>query len=441
VALAAVAQLVTATVLMFIYSSLLAFVFLGAVPLYVAMMRFASKRLRPIFDSLEESFGKYYSRQVDVIKGIEAVKAMGAEDTLRKQLLGEFNALTHRLFRADLTAMLYEGGVQLVAFTSLVVFVWIGSLQVLNGSLTIGELVSFNALVVLANAPIVLLLALWDHLQFIQVLMTRLSDVFEEEPEQGSDHSRLRPVRSLAGHVTLENLGFQYAGPESPHILQGISFDVPAGTTVAVVGRSGSGKTTFVKCLAGLLEPTEGVIRYDGVDMTALDYQQLRHRIGFVLQENFLFSETIANNIAFGDERPDMQQVEWAARVANAHEFIVRLPLRYETKVGETGLLLSGGQRQRIAIARALYHRPPVLILDEATSSLDAESERAVQDNMDRLLEGRTSFIIAHRLSTIRNADVILVLDKGRLVEQGSHDELMARKGLYFYLSSQQLDI
>jgi len=441
VALTAVAQLATTLVLMFVYSTLLAFVFLATTPLYVVMMRYASSRMRPIFDGLEEAFGKYYSRQIDAIKGIEAVKAMGAEDVLRAQLVREFNGLRHKLFKADFTSMVYESGVQLVAFTSLMVFLWIGSVQVLHGHLSIGELIAFNTLVALANGPIVTLLATWDQLQVVQVLLTRLSDVFEQEPEQGADHSHLRPVPTLAGTVSFENLGFQYGGPESAYILQGISFAVPAGTTVAIVGRSGSGKTTLVKCLAGLLEPTEGTIRYDGVDMTTLVYRQLRRLLGFVLQENFLFSETIARNIAFGDEELDPQQVEWAARAANAHEFITRLPLRYTTRVGETGLLLSGGQRQRVAIARALYRRPPVLIMDEATSSLDAESERAVQDNMERVLEGKTSFVIAHRLSTIRHADVILVLDKGRLVEHGNHDELMARKGLYFYLSSQQLDL
>jgi ATP-binding cassette subfamily B protein len=441
VALTAVAELATALVMMFLYSTLLALVFLATVPLYVVMMRFASARLRPIFDSLEEAFGKYNSRQIDAIKGIEAVKAMGAEDVLRAQLGREFNGLRRKLFKADFTSMVYETGVQLVTFTSLVAFLWIGSLQVLHGRLSVGELIAFNTLLVLANAPIVSLLGIWDQFQSVQVLLTRLSDVFEQEPEQGSDHAHLRPVPTLAGAVTFEHLGFQYGGPESAHILQDISFTVSAGTTVAIVGRSGSGKTTLVKCLAGLLEPTQGTIRYDGVDMTTLDYRQLRRLIGFVLQENFLFSETIARNVAFGDDEIDHQQVEWAARAANAHEFITRLPLRYTTRVGESGLLLSGGQRQRIAIARALYRRPPVLIMDEATSALDAESERAVQDNMDRVLEGKTSFVIAHRLSTIRNADVILVLDKGRLVEHGDHDALMARKGLYFYLSSQQLDL
>lgn len=440
IAITSITQLLVAVVLMVVYSPQLALVFLATAPLYVVVMRVAMRRLRPVFDSLEEAFGKYASRQVDAIKGIETVKALGAEPALRRQLVEEFSGLSRRLFRADFTSMVFEGAVQLITFASLGVFLWIGSLEVLAGRLSVGELVAFNALVVLANGPIVVLLFLWDQLQLNSVLVNRLSDVFEEEPEQGADHSALVPVRSLEGRVRLDNLGFQYGGPESPRILEGISFDVAPGTTVAIVGRSGSGKTTLVKCLAGLLEPTDGQIRYDGVDLRTLDYRELRQRIGFVLQENYLFSDTIAANIAFGAE-PDPERVEWAARVANAHEFIARLPFGYQTKVGESGLLISGGQRQRIAIARALYRRPPILILDEATSSLDTESERAVKDNLDRLLEGRTTFVIAHRLSTVRDADLILVLERGRLVERGSHDELMARRGLYFYLSSQQLDL
>jgi ATP-binding cassette subfamily B protein len=311
----------------------------------------------------------------------------------------------------------------------------------MSGSLTIGALVAFNSLVALANAPILTLLSMWDNFQVSSVLLNRLNDIFEAEPEQGHDHARLKPVRALEGRVRFQNLSLQYGGPDSPKILEDITLDVPAGKTIAIVGRSGSGKTTLVKCLAGLLEASDGAILFDGVDMKQLSYRDLRQKIGFVLQENYLFDDTIARNIAFGEEEPEMERVLWAARVANAHEFVERLPLGYDTRIGETGIALSGGQRQRIAIARAIYHQPPILIFDEATSALDTESEKAVKENMDQLLKGRTSFVIAHRLSTIRDADLIVVIEKGKVVESGTHDELMRRQGLYYYLSSQQLGL
>jgi HlyB family type I secretion system ABC transporter len=439
--LTAVAQLAASLVLMFVYSPLLMLVFLATVPLYAGLMLFSSRRLRPTFDSLEEAYGRYSSYQIDAIKGIETVKAMGAEVAFRELMLKEFHGLARRLFKADFTMMTYDGTIQTVTFLSVALFLWIGAHQVMNGAMSIGALVAFNTLVALANVPITLLLTLWDDLQLSSVLLDRLNDVFEQEPEQGGDHSRLKPVRTLEGRIRTQNVGFRYGGPESPAILQGISFEAAPGQMVAIVGRSGSGKTTLIKCLAGLLEPTEGTIYYDGVDLKALNYRDLRRKIGFVLQENHLFDDTIARNIAFGEEEPDMDAVLWSARVANAHEFTDRLPLGYDTRIGETGVALSGGQCQRIAIARALYHRPPVLIFDEATSSLDTESERAVKENMDLLLEGRTSFVIAHRLSTVRDANLIIVLERGKLVEHGSHEELMERQGLYYYLVSQQLGL
>jgi ATP-binding cassette subfamily B protein len=310
---------------------------------------------------------------------------------------------------------------------------------VVAGRLTIGGLVAFNSLLTLVTVPISSLLLLWDGLQRATVLINRLDDVFEHEPEQGHDRSRLRPVRSLTGQISFRRVGFRYGGPEAPPVLEDITLDVPAGKMVAIVGRSGSGKTTLVKCLAGLLEPTEGAILFDGLDLKTLNYRDLRRQIGFVLQDAYVFADSIARNIAFGEPEPDMARVKWAAQVAAADEFIERLPFGYDTRIGETGIALSGGQRQRIAIARAVYGRPPILVFDEATSSLDTESERAVQQNMDALLRGRTSFVIAHRLSTVRNANLIVVLEQGRLVESGTHDELMRRQGLYYYLSSQQL--
>jgi ATP-binding cassette subfamily B protein len=273
------------------------------------------------------------------------------------------------------------------------------------------------------------------------VLLNRLNDIFELEPEQGRDRSRLTPVASVEGRIELRKIGFTYGGPEAPSILKDVSIDIAPGQMVAIVGRSGSGKTTLIKLLAGLMEATEGSIRIDHLDLKTVNHRDLRRQIGVVLQENYLFDATIAKNISFGDAEPDFDRVLWSAQVANAHDFIMRLPLGYETRIGESGLALSGGQRQRIAIARAVYNDPPILIFDEATSALDTESERTIQDNMSRLMAGRTCIVIAHRLSTIREADVIVVLEKGEIAETGTHDELMARRGLYFYLSSQQLGI
>lgn len=437
--LTSVAQLGAALVMMAVYSPFLSGVFLLTAPLYALLMRASSRWLKPIFDTLEEAFGRYSSSQIDAIKGIETVKALGAESSLRQIMLAQFHALARKQFGADFTMMTYEGSVQAVTFLSTAIFLWAGASQVLAGSLTIGGLVAFNSLVALANQPITNLLGMWDNLQLGSVLLGRLNDVFEQVPEQGEDRKGLLPVKSLEGRVRFQNVGFRYGGPESPAILDQVTFEAPAGKMIAIIGRSGSGKTTLIKCLSGLLEPTEGTILYDGVDMKTLNYRDLRRQVGFVLQENYLFDDTIGRNIAFGEEQPDMDRVLWAARVANAHEFIERLPLGYETRIGESGIALSGGQRQRVSIARSIYHQPPILVFDEATSALDTESERAVKENLDRLLEGRTSFVIAHRLSTIRDADMILVLEKGRLVEQGTHDELMERQGLYYYLQSQQL--
>ena len=390
---------------------------------------------------MEEGIGKYSSHQIDAIKGIEAVKAAGAEQSFRDTMLNQFISLAGQRFRSNYIIMFYESAVNAVGFLTTVLFLLVGAGMVVKGQLTLGAFVAFNALVAMAYTPISTVLNMWDEFQLSSVLLNRLNDIFEYEPEQGHDRSDLLPVATLEGHVEIRAAGFQYGGSESPYILKNISLEVPPGKTIAIVGRSGSGKTTLIKCLAGLLEVTEGTILFDHVDMKTLNYRDLRRKIGIVLQENYIFDETIMRNVAFGEIEPDVDRVIWAARTANAHDFISRLPLGYETRIGEKGLSLSGGQNQRIAIARAIYRNPPVLIFDEATSALDTESERAIQNNLTHLLSGRTTFVIAHRLSTIRHADYILVLEKGEIVEQGTHDGLMDRKGLYFYLNSQQLGI
>ena len=440
-ALLAVIYLVGALCLMGIYSPLLMLAFLATTPLYVGLMIFSVKVLRPLFAGVEESQGKYSSHQIDAIKGIEAVKAASAESAFRDAMLNEFLSVSKQMFRAGFIVMSYDSVLQSIGLLSTAIFLWVGATQVIHGHLSVGGFVAFSSLTAMAYSGILRTLGVWDNMQLASVLLNRLNDIFEQEPEQGHDRSRLVPVHSLEGRVQLRGVCFKYGGPEAPNILTDINLDIPPGRMVALVGRSGCGKTTLIKLIAGLLEPTEGTIFFDNVDLKTLNYRDVRRHIGMVLQENHMFNETIARNIAFGDPEPDLDRVLTAAQAAASHDFIMRLPLGYETKIGESGLSLSGGQKQRIAIARAIYNNPPVLIFDEATSALDTESERTIQENLGRLMAGRTSMVIAHRLSTIREAHSIVVLEQGRVAEIGAHDELMAQRGLYYYLCSQQLGI
>jgi len=263
--------------------------------------------------------------------------------------------------------------------------------------------------------------------------------VFDAKSEEDATKSSLIRIPRIRGHIKFENVTFRYPTRPDKNALQNINLEIYPGQTVALVGRSGSGKSTFANMLLRLHEPNEGRIFIDGYDLKQLSISSLRAQIGVVPQEVFLFSGTIRENIAFGDPDARLEAVVGAAMLAGAHEFVSELPLGYETKIGERGQSLSGGQK-RIAIARALFKKPRILIFDEATSALDTESERAIQQNLDQILKDRTTFIIAHRLSTVRNADLIIVLDKGAIIELGTHYSLMDEKGMYYYLNSQQLE-
>jgi len=437
-ALSASTQVVVGLVIMFVLSWQLALVFVVVTPVYLVAMRYSSRRLRPLYASIEESFGRYASDQIDLLKGIETVKSTGTEDGLRARLHGAFAELMGRTTDSYRVIAGYGSVIQLISVLTYGLFVFLGALLVHAGHLNVGKFVAFTVLVLMITGPLVFLLNAWDDVQISTVLLNRIADVLEHEPEQGFDTSALLPVPTLEGRVQLRQVSYRPADADEP-ILAGIDLDVAPGTTVAIVGRSGSGKTTLLRLLAGLIEPSSGTILFDRSDSRTLRYGDLRRQVGFVLQHSYVFAASIADNIALGDHPPDLDAVRSAAEIADLSDLVERLPLGYGTLVGDRGLPLSGGQAQRLAIARALYRRPPVLLFDEATSALDTESEAVVKRNIDRLLEGRTAFVVAHRLSTIRNADVIVVLERGRLVEKGTHDELLARRGIYFYLYSQQL--
>jgi ATP-binding cassette subfamily B protein len=270
--------------------------------------------------------------------------------------------------------------------------------------------------------------------------MERLGDVLELPPEQkpGEVASRI-VLPELNGEIRLEGVYFRYGGNETPYVLENVNVDIKPGELVAIVGRIGSGKTTFAKLLVGFYAPSEGRVMVDGYDMSVIDKGHYRSQVGYVMQNNLLFSGTIAENIASGDESLDRRRVEEVAKMADAHEFISTMPLGYEQVVGERGIGLSGGQIQRLCIARALYHGPRVVVFDEATSALDTQSESNIIANMHEILKGRTAVIIAHRLSTVMRADKILVLHEGAVVEQGRHEELVDRRGAYHQLINKQL--
>jgi ATP-binding cassette subfamily B protein len=322
---------------------------------------------------------------------------------------------------------------------NVVILFWYGARLVINNELTVGQLVAFNVLVVSVTRPILSLVDLWREFQEINIALERLNDVFDAKPEEDPTKQALINLPPLRGHIKFDNVTFRYPTRPDRNALQSINLEIYPGQTVALVGRSGAGKSTFASILLRLHEPNEGRVYIDGYDLRQVSISSLRSQIGVVPQEVFLFSGTIRENIAFGDPDAPLEQVVGAGMLAGAHDFISELPLGYETKIGERGQSLSGGQKQRIAIARALFKKPRILIFDEATSALDTESERAIQQNLENILKDRTTFVIAHRLSTVRNADLIVVMDRGAIIEVGTHYSLMEQKGQYYYLNSQQL--
>jgi subfamily B ATP-binding cassette protein HlyB/CyaB len=377
---------------------------------------------------------------METLGGAETIKGMGIERPVRLKWEKKYAKALEVQYRAQRFNILIGLVGQLLNAATTIVILWVGAHLVLAHELTIGQLIAFTALMGSVLAPLMGLVGLWSLANDAGVAMERLGDVLDLPPEQKPEELASRIVLpDLKGEITLDGVYFRYGGNETPHVLENVSLEIKPGELIAIVGRSGSGKTTLAKMLVGFYAPTEGRVMVDGYDMSVVDKEYYRAQVGYVMQSNLLFSGTIAENIASGDASGDRRRIEEVAKMADAHAFISKMPLGYEQVVGERGIGLSGGQIQRLCIARALYHDPRLLVFDEATSALDTQSESNIIGNMHDILKGRTAVIIAHRLSTIMRADKILVLYEGAIVEQGRHDELVDRKGMYYELVQKQL--
>lgn len=377
---------------------------------------------------------------MEALGGVETVKGMGIERAVRLKWEKKYAKALEVQYRAQSFSIGVGLAGQLLNAATTIATLWAGASLVLSRELTIGQLIAFNALMGSVLAPLMGLVGLWSQANDAAVAMERLGDVLDIEPEQRPEQLASRvALPDLQGDIRMKGLYFRYGGDDTAYVLQNIDLEIKPGELVAIVGRSGSGKTTLAKLLVGFYEPTEGQLTVDGYDIGNLDKTYFRAQVGYVMQSNLLFSGSIAENIASGDENPDRRRIEEVAKRADAHGFISKLPRGYEQVVGERGTGLSGGQIQRLCIARALYHDPRLLVFDEATSALDTQSESNIMANMDDILAGRTAVIIAHRLSTIMRADKIVVLYEGKIVEQGKHDELLERRGMYYELVHKQL--
>jgi ATP-binding cassette, subfamily B, bacterial HlyB/CyaB len=411
-------------VVMFFYSTTLALIVVASIPCYIAV---AFLVLPPLRARIEEKFNRGAESQqflVETVVGVQTLKAAAVEPVLRNQWEEKLAAYIKTAFVTVMIGSIGQGAIQYISKATTAAVLFFGAYAVVNGEMTVGSLVAFNMIMGQVTGPILRLSQLWQDFQQVQVSVERLGDILNSPPESRSlAQVHLPPAK---GAIKIDELTFRYR-QDGAEVLRNISLDIPEGQVIGIVGPSGSGKSTLTKLMQRLYSPERGQVMVDGIDIAQVDPAWLRRQIGVVLQENMLFNRTIHENIALASPGMSRAAVMEAARLAGADEFINKLPVGYDTMIEERGANLSGGQRQRIAIARALATNPRILILDEATSALDYESERIIQQNMLHIVKGRTVIIIAHRLVAVRDADRIVAMDSGQIVEDGNHTELIAR--------------
>jgi len=373
---------------------------------------------------------------VESLNGIQTIKAYKAEGEANLNTEKKFITLLRSIFKLSWVSNLQGSLNGFLEAVGGIVILWVGAINVLNGNISIGQLITFNALLAYFLNPVKNLINLQPMMQTAVVAADRLGEILDLDPEiQGTETNKLSP-QNLTGDIEMIDISFRYGTRQL--VIDGVTIKAKQGEKIAFVGESGSGKTTLAKLLLNLYTPEKGEILIGGTNIKDIRIDSLRERIAYVPQETFLFSGTIMENLMLGLNDATPEDVIESAKIAKAHEFINELPLRYETMLEENGTNLSGGQRQRLAITRAILKKPDILILDEATSNLDSITERAIEQTIEEYSKGITTFIIAHRLSTIKRCDRIYLTDKGRIAEEGTHDELIAKKGQYYNLVSAQ---
>lgn len=423
-------------VVLFFYSKMLTVIVICSIPVYAILSAIVTPLFKKRLDEKFETGANTQSFLVESITGVQTVKSYALEPKFEKKW-GDFQSdyvkASYRTSMVSATAGTTGQFIQKV-FDLLILF--FGAKAVMYGNFTVGQLVAFRMLSGRVSGPVLRLVQLWQEYQQASLSVKRIGDIFNTAPEPILNTNQTA-MPKINGKIVFDKVHFRY-NPQGSEVIKGMSFEIEPGTIVGVVGRSGSGKSTISKLIQRLYIPEGGKISVDGMDISLINPAMLRKQIGVVLQENFMFNGTVAENISIHYPTASMEQIINCAKIAGAHDFILELPNGYDTIIGEKGMGLSGGQKQRVAIARAILANPRILIFDEATSALDYESESIIQNNLKEICKNRTVLIIAHRLSTLKDAQKIMVIDKGSLVEYDTHENLMVQKGLYCYLYNQQ---
>ena len=422
---------------MVFYSSILTLIALSVLPIQIGITLLGAPLFRRQLRAAAHNNAKTQSHLVEVLTGIQTVKAQNVEMVSRWRWQEFYSKYIARTFEKTITGTAVSQTSRVLQKVSQLMVLWVGATMVLSGDFTLGQLIAFRIISGYVTEPLLRLSTIWQNILELRISFERLADVIDTPQESDEVDKSKVMLPPLQGDVRFENLSFRFRKGQ-PLVLKDANLEVPAGTFVGIVGQSGSGKSTLMKLLPRLYEPDEGRILIDGYDISKVELYSVRRQIGVVPQDPLLFSGSVSENIALTNPDASSEEIVRAARLANAHDFIMELPSGYSTSVGERGAALSGGQRQRVAIARTLLGNPRLLVMDEATSALDYESERKVCDNLLENLNDRTVFFITHRLSTIRQADMIMMLHQGAVVEVGTHNELMSRRGRYYALYRQQ---